>query len=401
MSQDRGRLHLSQIEPYWLIIALFFIASLALYLYHLATGQTPGRVAIHIAALNFDIYWYGIIIVGGIALGCTVTSRLALERAWRVLRQHVPAELAEKPMTELGLPANIVQALGKQRITTVGELLLKWGFNPEILGLKKAALARVQKRLAQEPAVAESWLEDAPWRVWNPDYVWGGIGWCLALALVGARLYHILTPSPSMAAVGIESPLDYFRNPLQLINIRNGGLGIYGGIAGGALGLFWYTRRHRLPGLAWADLAVVGTAVGQFVGRWANFFNQELYGRPTDLPWAVTIDPAYRLDEYVDVARYHPAFLYESLWNFLAFLVLWRLARRYHDRLFTGELTALYLIFYAAGRILLEFVRLDSRTITLAGLELRLPVATLVSILVALAMGLWAGRRRLAAKSNS
>ncbi|MCI0393557.1 MAG: prolipoprotein diacylglyceryl transferase, partial [Chloroflexi bacterium] len=344
---------------------------------------------------------YGIIIVGGIALGCTVTSRLALERAWRVLRQHVPAELAEKPMTELGLPANIVQALGKQRITTVGELLLKWGFNPEILGLKKAALARVQKRLAQEPAVAESWLEDAPWRVWNPDYVWGGIGWCLALALVGARLYHILTPSPSMAAVGIESPLDYFRNPLQLINIRNGGLGIYGGIAGGALGLFWYTRRHRLPGLAWADLAVVGTAVGQFVGRWANFFNQELYGRPTDLPWAVTIDPAYRLDEYVDVARYHPAFLYESLWNFLAFLVLWRLARRYHDRLFTGELTALYLIFYAAGRILLEFVRLDSRTITLAGLELRLPVATLVSILVALAMGLWAGRRRLAAKSNS
>ncbi len=157
-----------------------------------------------------------------------------------------------------------------------------------------------------------------------------------------------------MAAVGIFSPLDYFRNPYQLINFRNGGLGIYGGIAGGALGLFLYSRRARIPMMGWADLAVVGLALGQVFGRWGNFFNQELYGRPSDLPWAVHIDPAYRLPEYSDVSRFHPAFLYESLWSLLTFFVLYTLAKRYSNRLLTGELTALYLIFYAVGRSLLE-----------------------------------------------
>ena len=108
--------------------------------------------------------------------------------------------------------------------------------------------------------------------------------WCLILGVIGARLYHVLTPSPSMAAFGIESPIDYFRNPSQLINLRNGGLGIYGGMAGGALGLFWYTRRQKLSMIAWADLAVVGMALGQVFGRWGNYFNQELYGRPSNLP---------------------------------------------------------------------------------------------------------------------
>jgi len=204
----------------------------------------------------------------------------------------------------------------------------------------------------------------------------------------------VLTPSPSMAAFGIETPWDYFQQPMQLINIRAGGLGIYGGLAGGALGLFIYTRRHRLPGLAWADLAVVGVALGQVFGRWGNFFNQELYGRPTNLPWAITIDQAHRLPGFESFSRFHPAFLYESLWNLLAFLVLYTLVKRYSDRLLTGELTALYLIFYAVGRILLETVRLDSRTFQLAGLNLNMAVATFVSILVAVAMGLWVIGRR-------
>ncbi|MGD8855327.1 MAG: prolipoprotein diacylglyceryl transferase, partial [Chloroflexota bacterium] len=208
----------------------------------------------------------------------------------------------------------------------------------------------------------------------------------LVFAVIGARLYHVLTPSPSMAAVGIESPLDYFRNPMQLINIRSGGLGIYGAIAGGALGLLIYTRRQRVPAIAWADLAAVGLALGQFIGRWGNFFNQELYGAPTTLPWAVYIDPIYRLDDYVNFETFHPAFLYESLWNLMAFLVLLTLARRHWRRLQVGDLTALYLVFYAVGRILLEMVRLDSRTVSLGGTDLGLPVATLVSIIVALPM---------------
>jgi phosphatidylglycerol:prolipoprotein diacylglycerol transferase len=189
-----------------------------------------------------------------------------------------------------------------------------------------------------------------------------------------------------MAEQGISSALDYFRNPMQLINIRSGGLGIYGAIAGGALGVFLYTRRQRVSAIAWADLAVVGLALGQFVGRWGNFFNQELYGKPTDLPWAVHIDPMFRLNDYINYETFHPAFLYESLWSLLTFLVLLTLARRYRNKLQVGDLTALYLVFYAVGRTLLELVRLDSRTLSLAGIDLGLPVATLVSIIIAIPM---------------
>jgi phosphatidylglycerol:prolipoprotein diacylglycerol transferase len=197
-----------------------------------------------------------------------------------------------------------------------------------------------------------------------------------------------------MAAFGIETPWDYFQNPAQLINIRAGGLGIYGGLAGGAVGLFIYTRYQHISMLGWADLAVVGVALGQVFGRWGNFFNQELYGRPTTLPWAITIEEAHRLPAYREFSTFHPAFLYESLWSLLAFLVLYFLAKRFDDKLLKGELTALYLIFYAIGRILLETVRLDSRTLDLAGLNLNMAVATFVSIIIALAMALWVGLRR-------
>ena len=155
-------------------------------------------------------------------------------------------------------------------------------------------------------------------------------------------------------------------------------------MAGGLLGMLIYVRRNRLPLLGWADLSVVGLALGQSIGRWGNFFNQELYGRPTDLPWAIHIDPIYRLPDYVAFERFHPAFLYESLWSLMTFLVLLRLARRHTERLMPGELMALYLIAYAAGRTLLETVRLDSRAVPFFGLETGLAVATLVSLTIAL-----------------
>jgi phosphatidylglycerol:prolipoprotein diacylglycerol transferase len=386
MSENQTRLRRPNIEPYWYFIILFIIGAAVIYIRHLITHQTPNRVAIHISFLDFDIFWYGILIVSGIALGTWVTSRLATERAERALRAHVPADIRRRLLSELPLPDKIAETFTKRSLDTLGELLFEWGLNPDRLALSKAGKEEVRQVLQEAPDVEASWLENAPWRQWNPDFAWSGVAWALVFAVIGARLYHVLTPSPSMAAVGINSPLDYFRNPMQLINIRSGGLGIYGAIAGGALGLLIYTRRQRVPAIAWADLAVVGLALGQFIGRWGNFFNQELYGKPTDLPWAVYIDPIHRLDAYVNFSTFHPAFLYESLWNLLAFLVLLTLARRHWRSLQEGDLTALYLVFYAVGRILLELVRLDSRTVSLGGLDLGLPVATLVSIIVGLPM---------------
>jgi phosphatidylglycerol:prolipoprotein diacylglycerol transferase len=213
----------------------------------------------------------------------------------------------------------------------------------------------------------------------DPDHVWNGVMWCVIFGLVGARLYHVLTPPPSMAALGITSPTDYFRQPWQLINLRAGGLGIYGGIVGGALGLLIYAWRNGLNAWIWADLAVVGLALGQAIGRWGNFFNQELFGQPVNLPWAIPIEFAHRPNGYTEFTHFHPAFLYESLWNFLAFIVLWRMASRSPR---PKALTATYLIFYALGRTLTELVRLDSPTFLLFNWQI--PIASAVSVIIML-----------------
>jgi phosphatidylglycerol:prolipoprotein diacylglycerol transferase len=376
-------------KPYWILVILFAVGALSLYLYHLATGFTPDRVAFSIETFGLDIYWYGIIITAGIALGAYVVAELAFERAVEAWRAEVPDALRQEPIASLSLAEALEAALARNGIRTVGELLFWWGVERERLGLNGEGREEVATRLLAQRAIAPGWVERPPWYQWAPGHVWSGLFWCLILAVVGARLYHVLTPSPSM---GI-TPADYFRNPLQLINLRRGGLGIYGGLAGGALGLFLYTFRRRISPLRWADLGVVGVALGQFIGRWGNFVNQELYGRPSSLPWAVTIEPQYRLDGYENVSRFHPAFLYESLWNLLVFLVLYVLAVRYRPRLLAGDLMGIYLILYAIGRILLETVRLDSDLLTIGGVTL--PVASLVSLVVALAMAGWLALRRV------
>lgn len=374
-------------EPYWVIISLFLLAGLSLFAYHVTTGVMPDRVALSL--FGYAVYWYGIIITFGIALGAYVVADLVRKLAVNRFLGAVPAPVRQRVLEDVGLPEELASTLRGSGYDTLGDVLLRWPFGAASLGLKPEEHTKLKEHLAALPGVRDVWLEDAPWRQWNPEHVWNGLLWCLILAVVGARLYHVLTPSPSMAEVGIHSPADYFRNPMQLINLRRGGLGIYGGIAGGALGLLIYSYRHRISALNWADVSVIGVALGQFIGRWGNFFNQELYGRPSTVPWAVWIEPAYRLSGYTEFPRFHPAFLYESLWNLLAFLILITLWRRYRTRLMAGDIMAAYLILYGLGRVLLETVRLDSRAVSVGGPEIRLPIATIVSIIVAIAMAAW------------
>lgn len=379
------------LAPYWYLIILGLLLCSMLFAWHILTGQTPSPIAFTIPFLDLPIYWYGICIMGGIALGTYVVTMLVEERAKQLFEKTVPHRLRKQTIP---LDADYKFKLAQQKIETLGDLLFYWGLDPRYLNLKREEIEEIGAQLEHIPGVDTQWLINAPWRIWNPDHVQNGLIWCLLLGFIGARLYHVLTPSPSMAAIGIESSLDYFKNPMMLLDFRAGGLGIYGGLAGGALALFLYTRRHRLASLAWADLAVIGVALGQVFGRWGNFFNQELYGRPTTLPWAINISPANRLAGYEQNSLFHPAFLYESLWNLLAFVVLYTLAKRHGRRLLTGELTALYLIFYAVGRILLETVRLDSRSLTLGSVELNMAIATFVSILIALLAAIWVIGRR-------
>lgn len=193
----------------------------------------------------------------------------------------------------------------------------------------------------------------------NSEVVWDVFVWVLIGGIIGARIWHILTPPPSMEAIGLTTEY-YLTHPLDAIAIWNGGLGIPGAVIGGAIALYAYTRRHKMSFAVWADIAAPAVALGQAIGRWGNYFNQELYGAPSDLPWAIQIDPQYRLPEFANEDTYHPTFLYESIWNLLnLFLLLW-ISRRFKDRLKPGDVFLIYLIVYPVGRFFLEFLRLDS-----------------------------------------
>jgi len=170
----------------------------------------------------------------------------------------------------------------------------------------------------------------------------------LAGAIVGARLYHV------------AFHLDYFsRFPLKVLALWEGGAGIFGGVLGGSLAAAIYTWRHGLPLGRYLDIMVPYLALGQAIGRWGNFFNEEAFGPPTDLPWGLYISPGRRPAAFATVESFHPTFLYESLWNLAVFAILFfvlrkRLAAR------PGTLFFAYLVLYAAGRFALETLRLDS-----------------------------------------
>ena len=208
--------------------------------------------------------------------------------------------------------------------------------------------------------------------------VWDMLVWVLIAGIIGARLWHILTPTPSAIAQGLTTEY-YLTHPLEAIAIWNGGLGIFGAVAGGAIALFFFTRRHHLSMLMWLDILAPSVALGQAIGRWGNFFNQELYGAPTNLPWAIYIDPQHRLAGFENFAYYHPLFLYEMLWNLASVVFLLWLARRFIERLKTGDIFLVYLMTYPLIRFLLEFLRLDSSE--LAGINANQVLALVILII--------------------
>lgn len=234
-------------------------------------------------------------------------------------------------------------------------------------------------------AVAAAFLAEriARRRGMDSELVWDALIWLLIGGIVGARVWHILTPPPSMVERGITTAF-YITHPLDALAIWKGGLGIPGAVIGGGLALYWFCRRRGLRFGVWADIAAPALALGQTIGRWGNFVNQELYGRPTDLPWAITIEPQYRVPEFQDQTHFHPLFLYESLWNLAnVFFLLW-LGRRYSDRLKAGDIFMVYLITYPIGRFLLEFLRLDSAEI--AGINANQTLMVVVALAAAVAL---------------
>lgn len=199
----------------------------------------------------------------------------------------------------------------------------------------------------------------------DSDHVWNGLIWVVALAVIVARLWHVLFPSISSVEVGrtaewyLTHPFDLNDGPLV---IWSGGLSIFGAVLGGGLGIILYARKHRLDILSWLDIGAVVVPLGQAIGRWGNYVNEELYGKPTDLPWGLRISNPP--PEYADSTHFHPLFLYESLWNLLTVGVLLLIWLRYRDRLKKGDILLMYLIAYPVARFFLEFLRIE---VTMSG----------------------------------
>ncbi len=207
--------------------------------------------------------------------------------------------------------------------------------------------------------------------------------WAVPFGIVGGRAFHVLTHFRDYFGPGID--------PLECLYVWKGGLAIYGALIVGAVGAYLGARRANLRFLSVADALAPGILLAQAIGRWGNYFNQELFGRPTDLPWAISIDrpnPAIPDGLPVD-AVFHPTFFYEFLWSLAGVAILLLLDKRINLR--WGRLFGLYLIYYSIGRFFIEGIRIDPSEILL-GLRSN-QWSALVGVAIGIALIVWSLRK--------
>ncbi|HBS60177.1 MAG TPA: prolipoprotein diacylglyceryl transferase [Firmicutes bacterium] len=185
----------------------------------------------------------------------------------------------------------------------------------------------------------------------NAEHILDILFYALPLSILGARIYYVLFTWEQ-----------YKNDPWEALAIWHGGLAIHGAVIAAVLVVIVYTRIHKLSFWHWADICAPSLILGQAIGRWGNFVNQEAFGAPTDLPWAIYIDYAHRPVGYEQYDYFHPTFLYESLWNFAVFFILQVLSAYQvkHRRIVQGGIVLSYFGFYSLGRFFVEGLRLDS-----------------------------------------
>ena len=214
--------------------------------------------------------------------------------------------------------------------------------------------------------------------------------WAVPFGLIGARLYHVATDHDLYFGPG--------KHPIEALEIWHGGLGIWGAIAGGALGATIAARRMGIRMLPLMDALAPGLLLAQAIGRWGNYFNQELFGQPTTLPWGLKIDAAHRPDGFEQFATFHPTYLYECLWNLGGMGLLVWADRRF--RLGYGRVFALYVMIYTAGRGWIESLRIDTIELdNVLGLRWGVWMSIILFVLAA-AYFLWSLRARPGRESS-
>ena len=226
----------------------------------------------------------------------------------------------------------------------------------------------------------------------NPDDVSEVAIWAVPFGIIGGRIYHVIT-----------SPSQYFGangNPIDALRIWEGGLGIWGAISLGAVGAYLYFRTHKtsLNFRQLLDSLAPGVVVAQAIGRVGNYFNQEVFGKPTELPWGLEIDLANRPNGFESYSTFHPTFLYELLWCLVVAVLLIKLPgflKQVTSK--QGDVFALYILGYTSGRVWIETLRIDEANLIL-GLRLNIWVSFIV--LITAFAHLIASKRRGNTKEN-
>ncbi|HEC11597.1 MAG TPA: prolipoprotein diacylglyceryl transferase [Acidimicrobiales bacterium] len=218
--------------------------------------------------------------------------------------------------------------------------------------------------------LAAVWLTQRRWeqRGGEPDDIARLAMWTVPAGVIGARLYHVITDNQKFRGHWFD-----------VVKIWEGGLGIWGGVALGIVVGVWYARRQGWDVAGLMDAAAPAIPLAQAIGRVGNWFNQELFGRPTNLPWGLEIDVANRPPQYVDSATFHPTFLYEVLWNLLVVaLIIW-VVPRLLPHLKPGRLMAVYVFLYCVGRLWIELMRSDEAN-RILGLRVNVWTSTIVGL---------------------
>ncbi|MDQ4489626.1 prolipoprotein diacylglyceryl transferase [Sinomonas sp. ASV486] len=229
--------------------------------------------------------------------------------------------------------------------------------------------------------VVALWLTARRWKArgGNTDAIWDIAIWAIPAGIIGGRLYHVFTSPDRYFGPGYNGTGDLSAIP----RIWEGGLGIWGAVVLGAAGAWIGCRRAGVRLTAFMDAAAPGLLLAQAIGRWGNYFNQELFGGPTTLPWGLEVDPGSPNFPagYAPGTLFHPTFLYEMVWNVVGVIILLLLDRRFRFR--GGRLFWLYAVYYTLGRVWIEALRIDdAQMITIAGVTARLNVWTSILVFV-------------------
>jgi len=218
------------------------------------------------------------------------------------------------------------------KIFELGAISVNWYGVLLVAGIVVAGfLAR--KKLAQDAIINHRQFEDL-------------FFYAVIFGLLGARLGHVLFE------------LSYYQlHPEEIIQIWRGGISLYGSFLGGALAVWWWCKKYKIKFLHISDRILPFFALAQSIGRWGNFFNQELFGRPTTSGWGIYIDPSHRPLQFYQHSYYQPAFFYESVLNFILFVILIGLAKKRQP---DGRMTYWYIMGYSLIRFFMEFIRIDA-----------------------------------------